>query len=109
MGTVVVSRSSGGKRKLTPAGSRGGKQKSTPAAIALSSKAQDAAMMQKLCQMIRVGYRQGLDALSFKPPIQTITIRTKKSTNTTTSTSTTPRQQTQKKRRRRRTWMLLLI
>ena len=109
MGTVVVSRSSGGKRKLTPAGSRRGKEKSTPAVIALSSKAQDAAMMQKLCQMIRVGHRQGLDALSFKPPIQTITIRTKKST--TTTTSTTPKQQTQKKRRRRRrrTWMLLLI
>ena len=60
MGTVVASRS------------RGGKRKSAPAAIALSSKAQDAAMMQKLCQIIRVGYRQGLDALLFEPPIPTI-------------------------------------
>ena len=60
------------------------------------------AMMQLLHQIIWGGYRQGLDALLFEPPIPTITIRTRKSTSTTISTtSITPRQQIQKKNKKK--------
>tara|TARA_B110001452_G_C15091289_1_gene380754 strand:+ start:640 stop:798 length:159 start_codon:yes stop_codon:yes gene_type:complete len=51
MGTVVVARS------------RGGKRKSAPAAIAFSRK--DEAMIQQLRQIIWGGYQQSLHALKF--------------------------------------------